>query len=161
MIPFLHTPPSSQILCHILINGIIIFTIPTPLILSSSHPFILSSSHPLILLPLILSASFTPALAYLLDDFSASPHPPWRMYSGKTFFCGWGPQKYEWGAPRFLQSSITILSHNISHVRRFEERILKKESRPERQLSLLSPSPWERDGVRLLLLHQELHDNFC
>lgn len=78
----------------------------------------------------------------------------------KTFFCGLGPQKYEWGAPRFLQSSIAIPSHNISHVRRFEERILKKESRPERQLSLLSPSPWERDGVRLLLLHQELHNHF-
>ena len=73
MIPFLHTPPSSQILCHILINGIIIFTIPTPLILSSSHPLILLPLIllplillPLILLPLILSASFTPALAYVL-----------------------------------------------------------------------------------------------
>ena len=49
MIPFLHTPPSLQILCHILINGIIIFTIPTPLILSSSHPL---ASHPLASHPL-------------------------------------------------------------------------------------------------------------
>ena len=82
MIPFLHTPPSLQILCHILINGIIIFTIPTPLILSSSHPL---ASHPL--------ASFTPALAYLLDDFSASPHPHWRMYYGKNILLRLGSAK--------------------------------------------------------------------
>ena len=24
----------------------------------------------------------------------------------KTFFCGWGTQKHEWGAPRFLRNSI-------------------------------------------------------
>ena len=41
----------------------------------------------------------------------------------KTFFCGWGPQKYEWGAPRFLQSSIAILS--------FDFLIPQKKSTPQ------------------------------
>ena len=70
MIPFLHTPPSSQILCHILINGIIIFTIPTPLILSSSHPL---ASHPLCLFHARIGVSVgrllclpASALAYVL-----------------------------------------------------------------------------------------------
>ena len=49
----------------------------------------------------------------------------------------------------------------LALVRSFEERIVTQESRLFGRLSLLSPSPWERDGVRLLLLHQELHDNFC
>ena len=70
MIPFLHTPPSLQILCHILINGIIIFTIPTPLILSSSHPL---ASHPLCLFHARIGVSVerllclpASALAYVL-----------------------------------------------------------------------------------------------
>ena len=130
MIPFLHTPPSSQILCHILINGIIIFTIPTPL---------------------ILSASLTPALAYVLwqkHTFAVGVRK--SMSGGHHGFC------------RVASPSPRTIYLLLAHVRRFEERTLTKEIEPPGKAALfLSPSPWERDGVRLLLLHQELHDNFC
>ena len=128
MIPFLHTPPSSQILCHILINGIIIFTIPTPLILSSS---------------------LTPALAYVLwQKHSFAVGVRKSMSGGHHGFC------------RVASPSPRTIYLLLALVRSFEERIVTQESRLFGRLSLLSPSPWERDGVRLLL-HQELHDNFC
>lgn len=95
MIPFLHTPPSSQILCHILINGIIIFTFP-----SSSHSLIPSSSHPL------YAKDGLPLGTISMNPLSLSHIRIGVCTLAKTFFCGWGPQKHEWGAPRFLQSSI-------------------------------------------------------
>ena len=45
-------------------------------------------------------------------------------------------------------------------LRCFEEGIVTQESRLFGRLSLISPSLEERDGVRLLLLHQQLHNHF-
>ena len=153
MIHFLHTPPSSQILCHILINGIIIFTIPTPLILSSSHPL---ASHPLCLFHARIGVSVrrllclpASALAYVLwQKHSFAVGGRKSMSGGHHGFC------------RVASPSPRTIYLLLALVRSFEERIVTQESRLFGRLSLLSPSPWERDGVRLLLLHQELHHHF-
>ena len=152
MIHFLHTPPSLQILCHILINGIIIFTIPTPLILSSSHPL---ASHPLCLFHARIGVSVrrllclpASALAYVLwQKHSFAVGVRKSMSGGHHGFC------------RVASPSPRTIYLLLALVRSFEERIVTQESRLFGRLSLLSPSPWERDGVRLFL-HQELHNHF-
>ena len=149
MIPFLHTPPSLQILCHILINGIIIFTIPTPLILSSSHPLCLFHARIGVSVGRLLCLPAS-ALAYVLwQKHSFAVGVRKSMSGGHHGFC------------RVASPSPRTIYLLLALVRSFEERIVTQESRLFGRLSLLSPSPWERDGVRLLLLHQELHDNFC
>ena len=145
MIPFLHTPPSLQILCHILINGIIIFTIPTPLILSSSHPL---ASHPLCLFHARIGVSVgrllclpASALAYVLwQKHSFAVGVRKSMSGGHHGFC------------RVASPYSRTIYLLLALVRSFEERTLTKEIEPPGKAALLlSPSPWERDGVRLFL----------
>lgn len=124
----------------------------------TSYPFILSSS--------CLSSSLPLSRPHWRICWTTSLPPRIRIgvcTLAKTYFCGRGPQKYEWGHHGFCRvaspysRTIYLL---LAHVRRFEERTVTQESRLFGRLSLLSPSPWERDGVRLLLLHQELHNHF-
>ncbi len=127
MIPFLHTPPSLQILCHILINGIIIFTIPTPLILSSSHPLCLFHARIGVSFGRLLCLPAS-ALAYVLwqkHTFAVGVRK--SMSGGHHGFC------------RVASPYSRTIYLLLAHVRRFEERILKKESRPERQLYFFPP----------------------
>ncbi len=107
MIPFLHTPPSLQILCHVdpISNGKEIFLI-----------FLFRFYEPsgrvfdfLIRLG-VYAKDGLPLGTISMNPLSLSHIRIGVCTLAKTFFCGWGPQKYEWGAPWFLQSSIAILS---------------------------------------------------
>ena len=127
----------------------------------TSHPLILSSSHPLASHPLCLfHARIGVSVGRLLClPASALAYVLWQKHSFAV-----GVRKSMSGGHHGFCRVASPYSRTIylllALVRSFEERIVTQESRLFGRLSLLSPSPWERDGVRLLLLHQELHHHF-